>query len=298
MNQLELLKQLNAEINGILERLNLNISNIEIELLRRKIVDAYDIALKLSKDELPTVNTEIVNLISEEKTAEATIIEEQIVIPLATEPEIQTEIPEQIIPEPEITNEIIGEEVAEIPEAEFPKVSEPQPEPDTQKYVSIEISEIMTTENTENEVEEPVKEESPEPEKQNKNDFSEELFSAAQEQIKKKSVLEKFSRSEPSINEKIASNKTQVPLADSVAKGPITDISKAITLNMKLSFIKELYSGDQKEYTKLIAFLTKCQNYSEAKLYIQAEQEKYQAWQQKPDLVEQLMSLITRRFRM
>jgi hypothetical protein len=112
----------------------------------------------------------------------------------------------------------------------------------------------------------------------------------------KKPIHEKFAKEDTSLNKKLTATENQ-KLSDKLQKGPISDIKSAINLNLKLSFIKELYQGDQKEYKKMIDFLGKCKNYSEARFYITKEQEGRPYWVNKSELVNTLMDLIERRFR-
>jgi len=288
MSTLDQIKQLNSEIEAICRRIEIQSSNImDIELLKKKTIDLYEHILLLQDTKI--FEKPAIDLTKEEKAVESAFIQE------TQKTDIQPEITEVSVEEAVVSTEekplAIAEEVAK-------STSEDEniKEPTLAEYIEKEKAELVRK--TEILIEETPVQEITEEEREVKTSFSEELYQAAQEQLSKKSVYEKFTRNKPSINEKMASAKDAVPFADSVAKGPITDIPKAISLNLKLSFIKELYNGDQKEYNRLISFLTKCQNYSEAKLYIQEEKDKYPAWESKSELVDQLMSLITRRFRL
>jgi hypothetical protein len=110
----------------------------------------------------------------------------------------------------------------------------------------------------------------------------------------KKSVLETFSKPDLSINEALSSNKENI--LSEIQKGQFSDIKSAISLNLKITFIKDLFGGNERDYKRMIDFLNKCQNYSEARMYIQEEKDKRPEWDKKQDLIDHLMELINRKF--
>lgn len=316
MDILQKIKQINESITLVIQRLEKSggiMRAIDKELLRQKLVAMYDlldsevivreeVTQKQNEALYGSIKTEenfpesseekvaVTEKLNEEKKEiikdqDKVEVQEQIskgkdeeMLQKATTEEVSQEkagVPRtETIPDKEISNEEIAEQltVTEQISSESTRAREEKPDEVIQTVEEIE--------------KEPVSE------------FKEDLFQAAQEQIRKKTIYEKYSRQEPSLNEKLAIKKEHVPLADSLQKGPIKDIRSAITVNMKLAFIRELYKGDQKEYNQMISFLTKCQNYTEAKLFLQEEKEKHPGWDKKPELFDQLMTLIYRRFRM
>jgi hypothetical protein len=112
----------------------------------------------------------------------------------------------------------------------------------------------------------------------------------------KKPLIQKFTKEDHSLNTKIAQNKTQQALADTINKGPINDIKTAISLNLKLSMIKDLFNSNQKEYKKFIDFVNKCDNYSEAKFFIRKEADKKTHWDNHKELIDEFMELVGRKF--
>ena len=93
----------------------------------------------------------------------------------------------------------------------------------------------------------------------------------------------------------MAGNKERSVINDAQKLG-FTDFKSAITLNLKISFIRELFHGNEKDYKKMIDFLTKCENFSEAKMYMQDEKEKHPEWLAKQELLNHLQELINRKF--
>jgi hypothetical protein len=111
----------------------------------------------------------------------------------------------------------------------------------------------------------------------------------------KKPIFESISKPEKSLNEILAENKEKSGMSE-IQKAAFTDFKSAITLNLKISFIRELFHGNEKDYKKMIDFLTRCENYSEARLYMQGEKEKHPEWEGKQDLINHLQELINRKF--
>lgn len=244
-------------------------SKLEIDLLNKKIIDLYEISRQLGCKEKAVA--EVVYTEAEFVSAFIHDNEAEIISDKRTEEHVEPQNQEIHSKEEEVI-----QEKEETPEPE--KEEETKPEQQA-------VEEIIEVEVPEDEAKLP-----PLP-------VQEELRKAADEQIQKKALHETFARPEKSLNEKFGSSQTKMALADSLSKGPISDIKTAISLNLKLTFIKELFSGDQKEYKRFIEFLTKCQNYSEAKMFLQSETEKHKEWETKTELIDIFIDLITRRFR-
>ncbi|HPD66098.1 MAG TPA: hypothetical protein P5050_02470 [Bacteroidia bacterium] len=296
MDIIQKIKQINESIALIISRLEKSgtLHTIDRDLLRQKLIAMYD----LLEQEQRIIHSDIQTAQESIKKAEE-VNEEKHVEP---EPKAETlevlpeEKTEEVLPQPE---PVVADKKAEeeIPAEPVIVKEEEELKEEVEDAVNQVVAESVEIKEAEVIAEPAQVAEEKEPEKP-VTEFKEDLYQAAQEQIRKKAVFEKFAKQEPSLNEKLAGKKEYVPLADSLQKGPIKDIKTAITLNMKLAFIRELYGGDQKEYNQMISFLTKCQNYTEAKLFLQEEKEKHPNWENKTEMFEQLMTLIHRRFRM
>lgn len=296
MDIIQKIKQINESIVLIISRLEKSgtLHTIDRDLLRQKLIAMYD----LLEQEQRIIHSDIQTATESIKKAEE-VNEEKHVEP---EPKAETlevlpeEKTEEVLPQPE---PVVADKKAEeeIPAEPVIVKEEEELKEEVEDAVNQVVAESEEKKEAEVIAEQAQVAEEKEPEKL-VTEFKEDLYQAAQEQIRKKAVFEKFAKQEPSLNEKLAGKKEYVPLADSLQKGPIKDIKTAITLNMKLAFIRELYGGDQKEYNQMISFLTKCQNYTEAKLFLQEEKEKHPNWENKTEMFEQLMTLIHRRFRM
>lgn len=195
-----------------------------------------------------------------EGITEPAVIEEITTEPAAVEKTIaEPEVVEEIAKEPEIVAEITAEPEPEIIKEIVPapaKVEEIIPEPVQQPIEPVEVK---------------------------------------SEPNEKKPIFETISKPERSLNEMMAENKEKSVLNET-QKLAFTDFKSAITLNLKISFIRELFQGNEKDYKRMIDFLNKCENYSEARLYMQGEKEKHPEWEAKQDLINHLQEIISRKF--
>ena len=252
------------DINLIVGRIEAGeTTKIDIDLLNHKIVQLYDLSVKLEAEETAAIEDDLYV----EETTEEVEIEEMVE---------KHEVVEQV----EDANEESGAWVDEAPE--MPAKAEPETEetiPEIEDIIA-EVSEVESS-----------------PIKTPLSEIDPELIEAVQEQVQKKALHQSFTRTDQSVNQKMAGSKTGSSLADSLQQGPISDIKTAISLNLKLTLIKELFKGEQKDYKRFIEFLTKCQNYSEAKLFVQDEAEKHSEWNNKTELLDIINNLITRKFR-
>ena len=317
------------EINDINKRLKIRPSLLDVDLVNQKIIQLYDLTNLLQRDlknagEKPVADNFVEEKIKEEKPETEKVKEEIKPEPVSELPKEITDAEEDISEEQEVATEenpINDEEnVEESVQPETMKDEdelEKEPEPVKPPIILVEEKIEEKTDKVQKpekeEVKEEVKEEAikqtPKSEVQEAQEELPSLFSEGYYTKKtdldlynedkpkdKKPIHEKFAKEDTSLNKKLTANENQ-KLSDKLQKGPITDIKSAINLNLKLSFIKELYQGDQKEYKKMIDFLGKCKNYSEARFYITKEQEGRPYWVNKSELVNTLMGLIERRFR-
>ncbi|MBT3423328.1 MAG: hypothetical protein HN921_17440 [Bacteroidetes bacterium] len=296
MNIIEQIQITLDEINTLFEQIKKQpdqVKSIEIDLLKYKIVQLYDTAISLPAhlDTLQNQKVDVpaISFVKEQQASEKDDNKEEI-----QTKEIEVEVNKvqenaQAI-EPEVkAREIQIEDKLEEAEITIDKTEEIPAV--TEKHT--EKTNEVVEDTKQEEVEELIVEK-----KELKQEFKADLFEDAQEQIKKKTVHEKFATKETSINEQIANSKSTGSVGENMQKGKITDIKSAISLNLKLSIIKDLYLGDQKEYKKMIDFFGKCKNYSEAKMFLTNEKDNRKHWANKPELVDTLMDLINRRFRL
>lgn len=95
-----------------------------------------------------------------------------------------------------------------------------------------------------------------------------------------------------SVNDKIAKSQLGKNLANKIQNQPIENISKAIGLNDKFQFIRELFGGLSDEYSKTVESLNDLGSFEEATLYI----EKRFKWDFDDPTVVKFLELINRRY--
>ncbi len=94
-------------------------------------------------------------------------------------------------------------------------------------------------------------------------------------------------------NESIQTNNTQ-DISSKFHSQPISDISLAIGLNDKFRYIRELFDGDNVEYTETLKFLNNVKSENEAADYLN---DKFE-WDMETKLVKSLLELTARKLKM
>lgn len=99
----------------------------------------------------------------------------------------------------------------------------------------------------------------------------------------------------PSINDLMGDRATS-NLAAKLSHEPLKDLKSAISLNDKLLFIKDLFSGYSLAYQEAIDLLNKFQNFEEADRYLKANYIEQYKWSEKQDTADRFYELLNRRF--
>lgn len=107
----------------------------------------------------------------------------------------------------------------------------------------------------------------------------------------KKIVAEKFEASN-SLNELIGKQKREKILATQLKNKPLSDIKSAISLNDKIRFIKDLFSGDKEKYTYSIEQLNNFQNLDQALRYLDSHFD----FNENNEVFQDLLELVYRRY--
>jgi len=94
-------------------------------------------------------------------------------------------------------------------------------------------------------------------------------------------------------NESIQTNNTQ-DISSKFHSQPISDISLAIGLNDKFRYIRELFDGDNVQYTETLKFLNNVKSENEAADYLN---DKFE-WDMETKLVKSLLELTARKLKM
>jgi hypothetical protein len=99
-----------------------------------------------------------------------------------------------------------------------------------------------------------------------------------------------------SLNETIGSGKLYASLSNKLQMNPIGDLSKAIGINEKFSFTKELFKNDSAAFSEAITKLNNFSNFAEAEHYFQDELSKKYQWKDDSEQAMKLLELVQRRY--
>ena len=150
------------------------------------------------------------------------------------------------------------------------------------KYKAIES---LTKDSSNNE--EPYMEEQENPPKEN---HDEEPENSNGNQM---TIMDGIKQEEESLNEQLSSNEKS--LAQKMEEDAIEDLRKAISLNDKFTFIKQLFDEDHAAYEEVIKKLDRATNLDEASLTINEVMLQF-SWEEEDDAVQKFKDLINRKF--
>lgn len=97
-----------------------------------------------------------------------------------------------------------------------------------------------------------------------------------------------------SLNDRLKEEKTEV--AHVLKETPIKDLRKAIGINDRFVFVRELFRGDDAVYERSIKTINNFNIYSEAEYWIARELKHKLGWDDRNDTVAHFYSLVRRRF--
>ncbi len=120
---------------------------------------------------------------------------------------------------------------------------------------------------------------------------------AHQRQNKKpvaKEINETAFNKENSVNDKLKDNKTE--LSDKLNEASIKDLKKAIGVNDRFLFMKELFRGDEAMYERSIKTINSFSIFPEAEYWIRRELKIKLGWIDSNETVKQFDQLVKRRF--
>jgi hypothetical protein len=99
---------------------------------------------------------------------------------------------------------------------------------------------------------------------------------------------------EASVNDALRQQKTE--LSDTLKDMPIKDLKKAIGINDRFLFIKELFRGDEVMYERSIKTINGFSIYPESEYWIRRELKFKLGWDDQDPIVKQFDQLVKRRF--
>lgn len=105
-------------------------------------------------------------------------------------------------------------------------------------------------------------------------------------------LAEKFQGKHKFRNELIAEHTAKVDMSTKLQNKPILDLTKAIGINDKFLFIKELFNGDSARYSETINHLNTFSDLNDAIIYLQDNFE----WPEANEYAEKFIDLVRRKF--
>ena len=105
-------------------------------------------------------------------------------------------------------------------------------------------------------------------------------------------LAEKFQGKQKFRNEIIAEHTTKVDMSTKLQNKPIGDLTKAIGINDKFLFIKELFNGDSARYSETISHLNSFADLNDAIIYLQDNFE----WSESNEYAAKFIDLVRRKF--
>ena len=105
-------------------------------------------------------------------------------------------------------------------------------------------------------------------------------------------LADRFYNTKTSMHDSLARKQSQNNISSKIQAKPIQDLNKAIGLNERFLFIRELFGGDKNAYYEAIQIINEMPNYEEAEQYIQ---ERFNWDEDKPEVIR-FMELVRRRF--
>lgn len=105
-------------------------------------------------------------------------------------------------------------------------------------------------------------------------------------------LAEKFQGKQKFRNEIIAEHTTKVDMSTKLQNKPIGDLTKAIGINDKFLFIKELFNGDSTRYSETLSHLNSFADLNDAIIYLQDNFE----WAESNENAAKFIDLVRRKF--
>lgn len=105
----------------------------------------------------------------------------------------------------------------------------------------------------------------------------------------------RFQTNVPSLNDKISQSQHKTEI-NSIIQPAVNDLRKAVGLNDKFAFIKGLFNNSVESFEKALTDINACNTYSEAKHLVDQQLAKHYDWHQKPELHEQFLNIVKKRF--
>ncbi len=295
MDKQKTILRLSSQIDTIkahivrLKKRNYEIHSLDIDMLRQKTYELYDLIHELDNPQSTNVEVVVEDVEIEEKQVTETIVEEEKIEKPKVEPKpIKNNEEASQVEEKEIESakkEIVVEEPVkeEVVEIEIENVTQPAveniPEP------------IIET------VPEPIVETVPEPivETLTSEELLPESITEDESHSAKQTTYDLFSGSgDNAIAEKFQS-KDETSIAEKMQKSQFSNIREAIGINEKFLFINELFNGDMGRYNKILDDINELSTKQGVDTYLFELKIQFQ-WPEDGDAYIRLKELLDRKF--
>ena len=107
-------------------------------------------------------------------------------------------------------------------------------------------------------------------------------------------VHERLAEKKESLNDRLKQEKQEV--VHTLKETPIKDLRKAIGINDRFSFVRELFRGDEAAYERSIKTINGFGIYSEAEFWMSRELKLKLGWDEDNEIVQTFYNLVKRRF--
>ena len=105
-------------------------------------------------------------------------------------------------------------------------------------------------------------------------------------------LADRFYNTKTSMHDSLARKQSQNNISSKIQAKPIQDLNKAIGLNDRFLFIRELFNGNKDVYYEAIQIINEMPSYEEAEQYIR---ERFNWDEEQPEVIR-FMDLVRRRF--
>lgn len=110
----------------------------------------------------------------------------------------------------------------------------------------------------------------------------------------RKELHQVIAEKKESLNDRLKEERPEV--AHLLKESPIKDLRKAIGINDRFAFVRELFRGDEAMYERSLKTINNFNIYSEAEYWMARELKHKLGWDEKNETVKHFYSLVRRRF--
>ncbi len=112
--------------------------------------------------------------------------------------------------------------------------------------------------------------------------------------VERRELHQVIAEKQESLNDRLKEQKTEV--AHALKETPIKDLRKAVGINDRFAFVRELFRGDEAAYERSVKTINNFNIFSEAEYWMARELKHKLGWDDKNEIVQQFYGLVRRRF--